>query len=962
MDPASNRPYDPLVGRLVEGAGAHIRTVPLRERQGELDVLDRGIAGALAGSAGLVMVEGPAGIGKSRLVAETRSRAAARGMLVLSARGSEFERDFPFGVVRQLFEPHLANKEVRERVESGAALGAAPIFDLAGDLASSDPHAESTFAALHGLYWLTVNLSAEAPLLLAVDDLQWCDRASIRFLGYLTRRLDGLPILLVAGLREAEWDRGDALLAELTGDPAAERLTPLPLSVGAAAEVVRERLGEASELAFVEACHASTRGNPLYLDELLKTLVAERIPPDAAHVGVAAELGPRAVSRSVLLRLARLSRDAVSVARAIAVLGDGAETTVVAALADLRGDAVAAAARELIRAEILRSESPLGFVHPVVQAAVYRDLAPGERELRHERAARILLEFHAPAERVAAQLQAMPRHGEPWVVDVLRSAARIAFGKGAPDAAIASLRRALAEPLPPGLRTDLLFELGRAQALMSLPDSAETLRDAYESASDPVTRGHAADWLACTLTFLEAPDEAADIARRATLDLPLDLEDLGRQLEAGELISLFFGARDDTGERLERLRSHRTIDPEMGPGARMLAAVSALEWAESTGPADQVVALARAALQDDTLVKADAGYIVVGAILPLALADLDEAVNHWDAVRAEAHRSGYVFTNLAAQLWGGYTQYLRGELDDAETELEASLTTAALWGVPAQQPWATAVLSELLVDRGAVTEARARLDRATRARPGSDPAMLMDRAQMRVLLAEGRAEEALVLADVFQGHAGWRSHPRYVPWRSLKAQALDRLGRQHEAIELAVDEVRIAKMWGSPGTAGRSLRVLGTIEREEGLDHLQEACLLLEHVPARLERAKALVALGKALRRARHPTEAREPLRKGLELAEISGATALVERARAEIYATGARPRTSALRGVGSLTASERRVADLAADGGSNRDVAQQLFVTPKTVEVHLSNVYRKLEIGSRRDLPRALAPQPRRP
>jgi DNA-binding CsgD family transcriptional regulator len=235
--------------------------------------------------------------------------------------------------------------------------------------------------------------------------------------------------------------------------------------------------------------------------------------------------------------------------------------------------------------------------------------------------------------------------------------------------------------------------------------------------------------------------------------------------------------------------------------------------------------------------------------------------------------------------------------------------------------------------------------------------MLLDRARMRVLFAEGRFDEALSHAETFRDNAAWRCHPRYVPWRSLKAQALDRLGRQSDALDLATEELRIARTWGSPGTVGRTLRVLGTIEREDGLVHLEEACALLEHAPARLERAKALAALGETLRRARRPTEAREPLRLALELADICGATALVERTRAEIYATGARPRTAALHGPGSLTSSERRVAGLAADGLSNRDIAQTLYVTPKTVEVHLSNVYRKLEIGSRRDLPHALSP-----
>ena len=927
----------------------------LLERSRELEVLDRAIEGVVAGRSGLVLIEGQAGIGKSRLVAEARRRATESGLIALFARGGELEQDFPFGVVRQLFELRFVDAEARQRLLSGSAASAATIFDLPGERAGDDTSGEWTFAALHGLYWLTVNLSAEAPLVLAVDDLHWCDRTSLRFLAYLARRLEGLPVIVVGSLRSSEPGADDALISELMSDPAAQVLTPAPLSPDAGAEVVRERLGADVAPAFAEACHVSTQGNPLFLRELLNALEVEHVPADEAHVDVVSELGPRAASRAVLLRLARLPAEGVMVARSVAVLGDGADPTLIGELAELDAETVAAASRELVRAEILRPDSPFGFVHPLVQAAVYRDLAPGERELGHARAARLLYVRNAPAEQVAAQLLKIPPSGEGWITATLRKASDAAFAKGAPDAAIASLRRLLEEPLPADLRAELSFELGRAQALTSLPDSADALRDAYETAGDAELRGHAADWLACTLIFMEAPDEAAEVARRAALALPQPLDDLGLQLEAGELISLFFGSGDD-GERLERLRGHRTIDTERGLGARKLAAVAAWEWAESAGPADEVVALARRALQDDAILAADAGYIVVAAILPLALADLDEAIVRWEEVRAEAHRRGFVFTNLAVQVWGGYTHYLRGELQEAESELRAALVTAADWGVPMQRPWASAVLAELLVERGAVAEARALLDAASDPHPGSDPAMLLDRAELRVLLAEGRAEEALVHAEVFERRAGWRRHPRYVPWRSLKAQALDRLGRLDEAIALAADEVAIARAWGSPGTLGRSLRVLGTLERADGLDTLEEACGLLEHEPAGLERAKALASLGAALRRARRPTEAREPLRKALELADVCGATALVESTRAELYATGARPRATALSGVGALTSSERRVADLAAEGLSNRDIAQTLFVTPKTVEVHLTNAYRKLGIGSRKELPAALA------
>jgi DNA-binding CsgD family transcriptional regulator len=230
-------------------------------------------------------------------------------------------------------------------------------------------------------------------------------------------------------------------------------------------------------------------------------------------------------------------------------------------------------------------------------------------------------------------------------------------------------------------------------------------------------------------------------------------------------------------------------------------------------------------------------------------------------------------------------------------------------------------------------------------------------AKLRVLLAEGRAEEALALADL----AGERFgaivlNPAWLPWRSARAEALHRLDRADEAQAAAADELEAARAWGAPTTVGRSLRVLGAVRGQAGLADLEAAAALLEGTPERLELAKALAALGTAMRLARRPTDAREPLRRALELATVCGAEPLAEHARTELHAAGVRPRREALSGVESLTPSERRVVDLAAAGRTNRDVAQELFVTPKTVEVHLSNAYRKLGIRSRRELAGALA------
>ena len=200
-----------------------------------------------------------------------------------------------------------------------------------------------------------------------------------------------------------------------------------------------------------------------------------------------------------------------------------------------------------------------------------------------------------------------------------------------------------------------------------------------------------------------------------------------------------------------------------------------------------------------------------------------------------------------------------------------------------------------------------------------------------------------------------RPRPSRLWWGSLKAEALDRLDRGAEGIELAREQLGVARAFGAPRWIGRALRVLGTLEREEGIETLREAVAALEGSTARLEHAKALAALGSALRLARKPREAREPLRQALELAGVCGADALSERVRTELHATGARPRSDALSGVESLTPSERRVVDLAAAGRTNREIGQELYVTPKTVEVHLSNSDRKLGVRNRHELGGAL-------
>ena len=194
------------------------------------------------------------------------------------------------------------------------------------------------------------------------------------------------------------------------------------------------------------------------------------------------------------------------------------------------------------------------------------------------------------------------------------------------------------------------------------------------------------------------------------------------------------------------------------------------------------------------------------------------------------------------------------------------------------------------------------------------------------------------------------------PWRSHTAVALQQLGRPTEARPLVEEELQIARAWGAPGTLARSLHAMALVDPDAAVSHLREAAAIVEPSPARLEAAKSSATLGSALRRAGQLSEARQPLRQAIELAMACGAASLEEHTRAELSAAGGRPRPTTLTGLSSLTASERRVAELAARAVGNREIAQALFVTTKTVESHLSSVYRKLGVRTRHDLPAALA------
>jgi DNA-binding SARP family transcriptional activator/DNA-binding CsgD family transcriptional regulator len=951
---APTTPPAPLPPRPPRRAGAGIL-----ERDRELAELSAVTREAVAGAGRVVTIEGPAGIGKSRLLAELRDEGHATGALVLDARGSVLEREFPFGMVRQLYEAMLANDDDRARLLTGAAAPAAAVFGVLDAPGAQDGPNDASFAALHGLFWLTLNVATERPLVLALDDLQWADRPSLRFVAYLVRRLEGMPALVAATIRTGERATDPALLAEVTHDPAAIAIRPGPLSEEAVTSALAARLDAQPDPSFAAACHRATGGNPLLLYQLMSALEADGVVPDAAHADVVRDIGPRAVGRSVLLRLARLSEDAVTVARCVAVLGDNGQLPAIAALAEIDERRVAAAVDALAGAEILRREPPIGFAHPLIRDAVYREVPPGERELQHWQAAHVLAELGATPEQISTHLLATANRADPWSAATLLEAGTTALRRGAPESAIAHLRRALEEPPPAELKAPILIELGVAEVEVDAAAAMDHLREAHGILDDPMGRAGVAVGLARVGMLTAPPDEVSEAATAAAAELAdaddPALVDFRQRLDACTLFSFWFGASDPA--LAHRLETHDYRREDESGGAQMLRACEAYNRACRGEHVDTVLAVSRAAVEGG-LLDADNGLINIGALLPQTAALSEDAQEHLDAMRADSHRRGSPLRNANLRMFLGEWSLRRGDIEEALEDSLGSFDDLQHWGRRAAKLWSSAYLCSALTELGEYERAHAALARGGPLQP-SHGSIFWLVAKAALLLAEGRAEEALPLTDEAEKRCGTHLvNPAWAPWPSLRAEALNRLGRAEEALPFAQLDVERARGWGGVAQIGSTLRVLGAAEGgDAGLAHLAESVEMLTGSLARLELAKSLAAYGAALRRARRPSDARDPLRRALELADSCGSPPLAEFARGELYASGARPRSEAMSGVAALTASERRVVDLAVEGRTNRDIAQALFVTPKTIEVHLSNAYRKLDIRSRHELAEALTP-----
>ncbi|WP_210491481.1 LuxR family transcriptional regulator [Patulibacter sp. SYSU D01012] len=928
----------------------------LLEREAELRDVDAVVGDAVAGEGRALLLQGPAGIGKTALLDVAAERARAAGLRVLRATGSPLERDFPFGVVHQLLDREVgaASPERRERLLQGAAGRGAAVL-TPDDGAAVAEGEEPRYAVLHGLYWLVANLADEGPLALVVDDLHWADRPSVRLVEYLARRLEGLPVALLAAARPGEPGSDADLLAAFAANPATTVDRPDVLGAEGAAALLAGALGHAPTPAFVAACATATGGNPFLL-QVLGLQAAERgLRGTDDDVAAARAVGAEGLVDAVGRRLALLGPDARALAPAAALLGPGYRLDELAAVADVPPAAAERGADALVAGRFLDA-ADWGFVHPLLREAVIGSTPATARARLHGRAVAVLRARGARATEVALHHLGAAPAGDPAVVDDLRAAARSAVADGAPDVAIRHLRRALEEPPAPEQRPRLLLELGEIEGGTGNTEGLTHLTEALEGdlSGDDAARGHVARGM--LLSLVDPPAALAEARAAAALAASPD----ARLRTEGLLLDIAMYHASTVDLRQELLRPARR-DPAAASPAEL--AHLAYQRAHEGAPRAEVLDLARRAQVDGRLLQVlspdSSSYQLVA--LALRISEAPEAARRvLDAGEELARRNGNRFSLMHVEHARAYWHLEYGSIAAGIAHGQSGLAIANELGRRLAAWTFVSALVELHVQAGDLAAAE-RVLAEHPVPPELEDAVhaafvLAGRGLLRLVGGEAEEAQALLARSVASlDRWGWKaplSTRRVLRW----ARALAAVGRTDEALALLDAQEALARGAGTDGVVGVVLATRGRIVGgDEGEAQLRAALALLGPSALRLDEGWAQHALGALLRRRGARTEARAPLRRALEIGDVTGAGLLAGSAREELAATGARALRTALSGPASLTPSERRVADLAAAGLTNRQIAERLWITRKTVELHLGHTYDKLGIRSRTQLPEAL-------
>jgi DNA-binding CsgD family transcriptional regulator len=922
----------------------------LLERERELAAIEE----LLERRSGILTIEVGVGIGKTSLVEAACRRARELGYDVLSARGSELEADFPFGVVRQLFERRLTGSGADERASLlvGPAAAVKPL--LLGKSAE-DSASGTSFTILRGLYWLAANLSAARPLLLAIDDAHWVDEPSLRWLTYFARRLDGLDLALLVALRPGDPAVANPTLLALRAETP-KILRPALLSQNAVGALVRATMGNRSNDGLCEVVWTASGGNPLYVTELLRALDLDdrqltEIDPAQLIVGGLEGIGPQ-----VIARVRRVDPAALRLAQTLAVLADGCELRHAATIAVLDMTDAMRLATVLVRLEVLADDDPPRFIHPVVRDALESSLGGDARDAAHRSAARLLHADRGSVGQVASHLAPLRPAGDEWVLARLDEAAQEAMKNGAPKVAADLLNRALAEPPRAPQRIDLLRRTARAEVSAGRESALVHLVEALRLSADPRQRAEITLEVAEAYAAMFRWVDAVDAIERGLAELGNADQELALTLECELVVCGLHDARRASLVKpvLERCGAPSSAATHVEAlVARGMAMVLAGRPAEDAAtPLES--ALSRVAAQTEnwdtraallwSLVTAERFHTVETAL---------------ELMIAEVQRSGSARGLVAVYSTLALLKLRLGALPEADAAARVALQVLRESDFGPGLAFAVTVLADVAVEAGELDEAEALLSLLPQQGwPAGVGTVLIPAARARLRLAQDRFTEALIdfqaCAAMFSPDV-WGTEIRdvgYLHARAGASHALLRLGQHEPARDLAKAELADVKVFGAPRALGIALRAAGLAHGgDKGIELLGDSVASLRNSPALLERAHSLAELGAAMRRNGCRSAARESLAEALDLAARCGARPLAARVREELKATGARPRREWRSGLEALSPRELRVVQLAAEGRTNREIAYQLYVTLKTIEGHLARAYSKLGIERRHQL-----------
>jgi len=901
----------------------------IHQRSESLDALAHICRRVRAGESGVLFLSGKGGTGKTTLLDEAR-RLASPDVRVAAGCGHAMEADLPYGLASQLFE----------------SLGRFGLIDPLPD--GPAPSDMRGVVLARARAWLEKE-AAEGPMLVVLDDLHWSDPDSLGLVAFLARRLAGLAVGIVGAARP--WPP-QPLVETLVSEGRAERVDLAPLAPAAVRDLLSDLLDATPSGELVDRACALAGGNPLLVRQLATIAAPEGQLPDIGHL----DLGQ---VRDVLLlsSMATLPDVAVTCAQAASVLGDQFRVTLVAAVAGIPPDEAADGLEVLFRAGLVRETAPgrAAFAQAMVGFAVYEDISPARRAVLHARAFSCLADIGelplAAHHAVAADLV-----GDARAISVVRTAADAALAAGAVQQGVDQLRAAvhLAAGVAPG---SLYMDLADALMAAGQPtDAAGAYRQALAGTELPAhDRVRGLQLLARALAYGGDLDGSAAVSTEA-----LTLADQAPPTSvAAALVDRVHVVwqLEGPGRALDLLSAFDNLETLAGADPTLESARCFMRFC--AGPDDTVLPVLAALVDEEARGEIDIQSspfdpMLVYMSVARYAERFDEDDRVYDLAYTRATARGVLHALVPLQVSRADNRIRRGRPGEALAILDQAQRNAQV--EPIMEEVVALAQAVALAELGRTEEAADRL-------PGVASTLFMWMVRVsaqsirgQILLAQGRIDEAcdgFLAVEALIRDLGVNAPTAGPQWLGhameayLAGRRLDDVSHLCDWLDARADG--LCGQWPRMVAMGGRAALAAAAGDHQRADDLYSQAIALP-VPLLLERARVVLRYGEWLRRTNQVLRARPLLAEALAVAEGAGAGNLASRAQAELRVAGGRRRP---RGApsGDLTPQERRVATLAADGLTTREIAERLCLSAKTVESHLTRIYDKLGVRTRRAL-----------